>query len=239
MTRRLEVCVDDARGLDAAIAGGADRIELCGALSLGGLTPSPGLMRLAADAPVPVYAMIRPRAGGFVYDEADLRQMESDIRAAREAGLAGIVIGATFPDGRLDWQALRRLISVGPLPATLHRAIDLSPDLDEAVETAIALGFERVLSSGGEKIATDGLDALTRMAARAGERIVIMPGSGITAETVDVLLGRYPFRDIHASCSSPDLAAGEKERALGFAVSNPRRTDAEKVRALKARLSLS
>lgn len=236
MTRLLEVCVDNACGLDAAIAGGADRVELCSALCVGGLTPSPGLITLAAQAPIPVYAMIRPRAGGFVYGEPDLRQMEADIRAVEEAGLAGIVIGASRPDGRLDEVALARLLSVSRLPATLHRAIDLVPDLEEAVETAVALGFERILSAGGEKTAIGGLEALTRMVRVAEERIVIMPGSGINAETVEVILDRHPFGDIHASCASQDAAPGQRELALGFAVSAPRRTDPEKVRALKARL---
>ena len=98
----LEVCVEDAIGLQAAINGGAGRIELCSALGLGGLTPSPGLMAEAARSPIPVMAMIRPRAGGFVWSTEDLRQMKADIAAARTAGLAGVVLGASRPDGRLD-----------------------------------------------------------------------------------------------------------------------------------------
>ena len=98
----LEVCVDSAAGLDAAVAGGADRIELCSALDVGGLTPSAGLTRLAAGCGLPVFAMIRPRAGGFVFGAADVAVMQADIAAAREAGLAGVVLGASRPDGRLD-----------------------------------------------------------------------------------------------------------------------------------------
>ena len=93
----LEICVDGADGLIAAVAGGADRIELCSALALGGLTPSPGLMTLAARAPVPVYAMIRPRAGDFVFSPAEIDQMRREIDAVREAGLAGVVLGARVP----------------------------------------------------------------------------------------------------------------------------------------------
>jgi copper homeostasis protein len=234
MSRLLEVCVDDARGLEAAIAGGADRIELCSALSVGGLTPSPGLMALATGSPVPVYAMVRPRTGGFVYEDADLAQMEADIRAAERAGLAGVVIGASLPDGRLDEPALRRLLSVSRMPATLHRAIDLVPDPEAAVETAIALGFERILTSGGETTALQGIEVIRRMMTQARGRIAIMPGSGITTENVGVIIDQLGSTEIHASCSSADTVGSDKEIALGFAVASPRRTDVEKVRALKA-----
>ncbi len=236
MTRLLEVCVDDARGLEAAIEGGADRIELCSALAVGGLTPSPGLIRLAAEAPMPVYAMIRPRAGGFVYDAADLGQMERDIVRVAEAGLEGIVVGANRPDGTLDDDVLKRLLAVSHLPATLHRAIDLTPDPEAAVETAVTLGFERILSSGGEKTALEGLGMLERLARRAADRITIMPGSGISVENVEAFLESGLFREIHASCSSADAVGSAKELALGFAVASPKRTDAEKVRALRAQL---
>lgn len=233
----LEVCVDDARGLDAAVSGGADRIELCSALSVGGLTPSPGLMRIAAQAPVPVYAMIRPRAGGFAYGEADVRQMEADISAVREAGLDGIVVGASREDGALDEATLQRLLAVARMPATLHRAIDLAPDLAGAVETAISLGFERILTSGGMRTALEGLEGLKAMTGQAAGRIIIMPGSGITTENVGAVLEALDTREVHASCSSEDMAGGVRERELGFASASMRCTDSEKVRALKARLA--
>ncbi|HCO54934.1 MAG TPA: copper homeostasis protein CutC, partial [Pelagibacterium sp.] len=118
----LEICVDDAAGLAAAISGGADRIELCSSLALGGLTPTPGLMALAATSPIPVYAMIRPRAGDFVFSRDDVATMETDIDAARSAGLSGVVLGATHPDGRLDTAILERLVTrASGLGLTLHR----------------------------------------------------------------------------------------------------------------------
>lgn len=235
--RLLEVCVDDAAGLQAAIEGGADRIELCSALSVGGLTPSPGLMALAAEAPVPVHAMIRPRAGAFLYDEADLRQMENDIRTVAGFGLEGIVIGANHADGRLDEGALARLLSAAEgLPATLHRAIDLVPDVNAAVDLAVSLGFERILTSGGEKTALAGLERIAGMLARAAGRIEIMPGSGITVDTVGPILARLADVDIHASCSSPGAEEPENVLSLGFATGPQKRTDALKVRALKARM---
>ncbi len=125
----LEVCVDDAAGLDAAIAGGADRIELCSALTLGGLTPSAGLMAIAAGAAVPVYAMIRPRGGDFVFSSRELDQMRAEIDAVRSAGLAGVVLGASRPDGMLDGSMLQALAEHAKgLGLSLHRAFDCVPD---------------------------------------------------------------------------------------------------------------
>ena len=113
MTRiLLEVCIDDPEGLRAAQTGGADRLELCSALGLGGLTPSPALVAMAARDGIAALAMIRPRAGDFVWTEAEVRAMEADIAAAAEAGLAGVVLGAALPDGRLDEAVLARLVAV-------------------------------------------------------------------------------------------------------------------------------
>lgn len=237
-TRLLEVCVDDARGLEAAISGGADRIELCSALGVGGLTPSPGLMAIASAAPVPVYAMIRPRAGSFVFGPTDLDQMKGDIEAVRHHGLKGIVIGASLGDGRLDCDMLKVLLQAGSgLAGTLHRAIDLVPDFDEALEQAVHLGFERILTSGGARTALEGLSTLKMLSARARGRIEILPGSGINLETVGPILEALPDTEIHASCSIDDDEPAANVRALGFVNGSPRRTDAQTVRALKARIS--
>ena len=154
----LEVCVDSAEGLAAAIGGGADRIELCSSLELGGLTPSFGLMRFAARQPLPVYAMIRPRAGDFVFDANELAIMRDDIAMARESGLAGVVLGASRSDGRLDADMLAELVghSYG-MGLTLHRAFDCAgPDFGDALDLAIGLGFERILTSGGAASAVGG-----------------------------------------------------------------------------------
>nr|WP_316656000.1 copper homeostasis protein CutC [uncultured Gellertiella sp.] len=236
--RRLEVCVDDARGLRAAIAGGADRIELCSALASGGLTPSPGLMELAAAAPVPVVVMIRPRAGAFDVSPEDLGQMCADIRAVRSFGLSGIVVGASRPDGRLDQEVLEHVLDAAKgLPAVLHRAFDLVPDRSEALETAIRLGFVRVLTSGGSKTAPEGLSEIVDLVRKAAGRIEILPGSGINLQTVGPILDALPEVDIHASCSGPDAEPLAGVRALGFLDGAARRTDEAIVRALKARIS--
>lgn len=232
----LEVCVDSPQSLAAAIAGGADRIELCAALETGGLTPSPGLMALAAKSPIPVYAMIRSRPGDFVFDDADVATLLADIDAARAAGLAGVVLGANRRDGALDRDVLSRLAGHAKgLGMTLHRAFDLAgPDFAPAVDLAVELGFERILTSGGETTALKGLDALAACFDHARGRIVIMPGSGVNLDTVGAIKARLPLREIHSSCSVAVDAPAGKALELGFVALRPKHTDAGIVRKMKA-----
>ncbi len=231
----VEVCVDTPEGLAAALAGGADRIELCAALGLGGLTPSLGFMRLAARAGVPVHVMIRPRAGGFVYTADELAVMAADIAMARDCGLAGIVFGASLPDGRLNAAAMAPLIGgAGGLSLTLHRVFDLVPEAGEALETAVALGFHRILTSGGESVAAAGVVRLVALQRQAAGRIIILPGAGITARTVAALAPMRP-EEVHASCSVARVVAG-RAVDLGFGPGVERVTDAAMVRALRAAL---
>ena len=232
----LEVCVDDPAGLAEAIAGGADRIELCAALSLGGLTPSLGLMQLAAQSGALCYPIIRPRAGDFSYTVAEIGVMCADIRAARQAGLKGVVLGASHPDGRLNEAALRVLLDEATgLDTTLHRCIDLTPNKSEAVAIAKALGFRRILTSGGALTAAEGAETLAAMMQAAGQDLIIMPGSGVSLETLPKL-SHLPLREIHASCASP-LPSGGEARAFGFQSGTEKRTDRAKVAALKAALA--
>lgn len=231
----LEVCVEDVQGLQAAIAGGAGRIELCSALALGGLTPSPGLMHEAARSPVPVMAMIRPRAGAFVWSTEDLRQMKADIAAARSAGLAGVVLGASRPDGRLDeWMLTALLDEADGMDTTLHRCFDLTPDKPQAIESAISLGFRRILTSGGAPSAPEGAGVLHALIRQAEARITLMPGAGITPETLHTLAS-LPLREVHASCSMP-VKEQPDVAALGFGPETRRVTSEKAVRALVAAL---
>ncbi|WP_210526718.1 copper homeostasis protein CutC [Rubellimicrobium arenae] len=223
----LEVCVADPESLEAAVAGGAQRIELCSALELGGLTPSPGLMRRAAEAPVPVYCLVRSRSGDFVYGPADIAAMRADIAEVRRLGLAGVVIGASRPDGSLDEKALADLSeAAGPLGRTLHRAIDLAPDLGAATDTAVRLGFERVLSSGGQRTAPDGIEGLRRIHGTARGRLKVMAGSGVTPANVEALLRAVAVDEVHSSCSVAHPVEGPAAIRLGFAEATRRRTDA-------------
>lgn len=231
----LEVCVDSAEGLVAAIAGGADRIELCSALELGGLTPTPGMIALARNCPIPVHALIRPRGGDFVFSPDDAEQMLGDIAAVRAAGLAGVVLGASLADNRLDSALLGRLVKVSSgLSLTLHRAFDLVPDLVEAVETAVGLGFSRILTSGGAARAAEGVTRLQATIAAARGRIGILPGSGITAANAAALVKATGVREVHASCSKTIAGGSAAAQQLGFAEPTRRATDVEAVSALKA-----
>lgn len=204
----LEVCVDTIAGAEAAIAGGAGRIELCSALSEGGLTPSVGAMQAAARFGVPVYAMIRPRAGSFDFSAAEIAVMIADIGAARRAGLAGVVLGGQATGGRLDTDSLEAMVSAaGPMGKTLHRVIDVVPDPLEALDQAIKLGFERVLTSGQAASADAGQDLIAKMVAQAAGRISVMPGGGLTPDRVGDVLARTGATEAHASCSVPVKAA--------------------------------
>ena len=229
----LEICVDSPAGLAAAIEGGADRIELCAALALGGLTPSPGLVRLAASAPVPVFAMIRPRAGSFVFGPDDEAAMHADIAHVRAANLAGVVLGASRPGGALDVAMLSRLLaSAGPLGRTLHRAFDLTSDLDAALDQAIALGFHRVLTSGGAPAVAGGLPAVTAAVARGRGRIAIMAGGGVRPALVPALR-QAGVTELHASCRAP-APADAQALAFGFGMPGWGETDVTRVRALRS-----
>lgn len=232
---RLEVCVDTAEGLAEAVAGGADRIELCAALALGGLTPSAGLIALAARCGVPVMAMIRPRAGDFVWSEVEVAMMEAEIAAVRAAGLQGVVLGASRPDGRLDWTVLQRLAAAAQgLELVLHRCIDLTPDLGEALEQAISLGFHRILTSGGERTAEAGAARIAALVKQAVGRIAVMPGSGVNPGNAPMLKG-LGISEIHASCSASTSVSGRAVE-MGFAPPVQRPTAADQVRALRKAL---
>lgn len=229
----LEVCVDTLAGLAAAVEGGADRIELCTGLALGGLTPSAGFIVAAAGCAVPVMAMIRPRAGDFCWSQAELRAMEADIETVRDAGLAGVVLGASLPDGQLDLAALRRLTAAAApgLDLTLNRCFDLVPDMGAALEAAVALGFRRILTSGGAATAAEGSARIKALVLQAAGRISIMPGAGVSATNAATLIG-LGLSELHGSCSTGVPVAG-RGVDLGFGPASERRTDAAKVRALK------
>lgn len=235
---KLEVCVADPQSLAAAIAGGAERIELCSALELGGLTPLPGLMALARESGIETYALVRPRSGDFVFDAHDEAAMLHDIDAVRAAGLAGVVLGANHSDGRLDDRLLARLLAhASGLGSTLHRAIDLVPDFAEATETAIALGFDRILTSGGAPTVLEGLGQLALAHATAAGRIKVMAGSGVRPDNVLEILAAVPVDEVHSSCAGTPGPSADGAVRLGFAARTKRHTDAAVVRAFRETLA--
>lgn len=237
MSILLEVCVDSPEGLAAAIAGGANRVELCAALDLGGLTPPPGMMALAARAPIPVYAIIRPRAGNFVFDADNEAAMLADIDAARVMGLAGVVIGASRPDMTLNLPMLERLMArADGLGVTLHRAFDLVPDPFEAIEQAVELGVERILTSGLQVSASESIDLIAQLVERAGDRVSIMPGGGINLSTVEQVVRGTGVHEVHSSCRRPVEATDQKAIAFGFQAPVSYMTDIDIVRKMRGLL---
>lgn len=195
-------------------------------------------MAIAARAAIPVHALIRPRAGHFTYSKDEIAVMEADIHAVREAGLAGVVIGATTMDAALDIDAIRRLIKVAEgLDLTLHRAIDVVADMEAALDLAIELGFSRVLTSGGARHAEEGLAVIKRLARHGAGCISIMPGGGVRPENAGLFLAVPEIRELHASCSQADMGQ-DRLVELGFEDQSVRRTDADTVRRLKVSMGM-
>ena len=235
----LEICADAPAGVAAAVAGGADRVELVSALSVGGLTPSPGFMRFAKESGIPTVAMIRPRAGSFVYSEDEISLMLQDIAEARSHKLAGVVLGVAKPDGALDIDVLNRLVdAAGPVQVCLHRVFDLTPDPFAAIDQAIEIGFERILTSGQKASVPEGLELLVKLQAYAGDRISIMPGGGITLQNVGQIIRATGITEIHASCTRPGPPAEEDFVRFGFAPAGPMRVvDPEAVAEMRRMLA--
>lgn len=201
MSYQLEVCVDNIESIPTAIRAGATRIELCSSLALGGLTPSAGFMHLARTASsVPVYAMIRPRQGDFLFNEAELEIMLADIRAAKAARLDGIVIGVLTAEGDVDTAVCQRLIEeAGEMGVTFHRAIDQCRDAQQALEDVIRLGCERILTSGLKSTAEQGIDTIASLHQQAGDRIRIMAGAGVNENNAARIMQQTGISEIHLS----------------------------------------
>ncbi len=195
----FEVCAVNIQSALAAQRAGAHRIELCSALDVGGLTPSLGLIRAAVRAlEIPVHVLIRPREGDFCYSDIELEIMLEDIRLCREAGAAGVVVGALTEEGLLDLPKMRAMKAAAEgLEATCHRAFDFTPDPAEALEQLIEMGFGRVLSSGQADTAFEGRFLLQELVIQADNRIAVMPGAGINAENIKAIAAVSGAVDFH------------------------------------------
>ncbi len=206
MNYNVEVCIDNLESLHLAIEGGANRIELCSSLALGGLTPSFGMMKQAAKlSTIPIYAMIRPRQGDFLYDEDDVESMLYDIDAAAEAGLQGIVFGILTAEGSIDMNKCARIVNhakLNGLGVTFHRAIDQCHDHHQALENIIELGCERVLTSGLASNALAGADVIAEMVQLAKGRVSIMAGAGLSSENVEAIVTQTLVKEVHLSGKS-------------------------------------
>lgn len=197
----LEVCVDSPESAVAAERGGADRLELCGHLLTGGVTVDEWLYRAVREkTDLPVRVLIRPRFGDFCYSQDEFDMMKHQVEWFRNMGAEGIVIGCLQPDGSLDMERMKRLIDLsGDMKLTLHRAFDVCRDPYEALEQAIELGIDTVLTSGQEKDACTGIDCLKKLQYQAAGRITIMAGAGVSARVIPKLYEKAGIRTFHMS----------------------------------------
>ncbi len=197
----LEIACNSAASALAAQAGGADRIELFENLEQGGTTPSHGTLAVARERlRIPLFVLIRPRPGDFHYDALEAEIMLRDIAVCRQLGCDGVVIGALDADGAVDLPLCRELVAAaGPMGITFHRAFDAARDLPVALEDVVALGCERILSSGGQASALQGSTVLAALVRQAGARIALMAGAGLSAGNIAEVATRSGCRQLHAS----------------------------------------
>ena len=236
MTRPiLEIAANSLGSALAAQEGGADRVELCDNLGEGGTTPSYGTIAGARDRlRIPLYVLIRPRTGDFCYDAAELEVMLRDIESCVKLGCDGVVIGALDTEGDVDETTCRELIAAaGSLGTTFHRAFDAARDQARALDSIIALGCERVLTSGGEVDALTGAERIAGFVRQAGSRLKVMAGAGIDAGNIHEVAARSKAHEFHGSGrairSSPSLHRNDRLRGLEL---NWWETDPAKVRAM-------
>jgi copper homeostasis protein len=195
----VEACVQTIASAEMAERTGADRIELCAALELGGVTPGAGMLRaVRARVGLPLHVLIRPRTGDFAYPDAEIEAMVDEVREARRAGADGIVTGVLEPGGVLNMRATARLVeAAGPLPVTFHRAFDRVLNQYHALEALTGLGVARVLTSGGAGTAIEGVPMLAGLVRAAAGRIVVLAGGGVRAAGVTRLVSETGVTEVH------------------------------------------
>lgn len=197
----LEICVDSPHSALAAERGGADRLELCASLFDGGTTPSAGMIATVRSlVKIDLCVMVRPRSGDFCYSADEFAAMQRDIAIAKQLRADGIAFGILNPNGTVDVTRCRQLLHhIRPLKATFHRAFDMSRDLPQSLEDIIALGFDRVLTSGGAQKVLDAIPVVRRLREIAENRIALMIGSGIRSDNARELILQTGVRELHAS----------------------------------------
>lgn len=237
----LEICAGSVESAIAARDGGAQRIELCAALEIGGITPSAGLIAEARKVEgIGMNVIIRPRGGDFLYNENEIACMEKDICTCKRLGADGVVIGALTAEGDIDTATCKRLIAAADgMSVTFHRAFDMCRDPREALEELIELGCDRVLTSGQAATAEAGIPLLKELTEQAAGRIIIMPGCGVNSGNAAKILQATGTTEIHASARK-NVGSGMIFRHRGVSMGNPdsdeyarKETDADEVRAIK------
>lgn len=241
----IEVCVDSVAGVLAAERGGAHRAELCADLLEGGTTPSPGMLATALErSDLDICVLVRPRGGDFLYTDLEFETMTRDIEAVKTAGAAGVVLGTLDRHGDIDIERTRDLVArARPMQVTFHRAFDMTRDPHAALETLVELGVDRILTSGQRESASDGLELLTELVARAGDRIVVMPG-GLNETNIRQVAETTGARELHFAARSRVQSGMEyRNRDCGMGSGEPLdefehwETDVDLVRRFAAALS--
>jgi len=209
-TITFELCAETLDACLVAREGGADRIELCSALSEDGLTPSHALIRAAVQrSGLPVYVLLRPRGGDFLYDEVEFALMQEDLLHARDLGVSGFALGILRGNGRVDVERTRELVELAaPLEVTFHRAFDVTPSLEEALEDVISAGCRRLLTSGGERDVVAGSASLARLVRRAAGRIEVAAGGGLRLENAASVARVTKGSSFHGSVRRKVTASG-------------------------------
>jgi copper homeostasis protein len=197
----FELCVETLPAAQAAEQGGADRIELCERLDIGGVTPGEKLISTTIQTlSIPVHVLIRPRGGDFMYSSGDFDLIRQQIQWVRQAGAAGVALGVLLADGRVDVERSRELVEMArPMRVTFHRAFDRAPDLDEALEAVIRTGADCLLTSGGEPDVLAGVKHLKRLVIQSSNRIQIMAGGGLKLASMVEVLEQTGLRCLHGS----------------------------------------
>lgn len=247
MAAILEVCVDSLASARAAIAGGADRLELCSALAVGGLTPYTALLQqIRAESNIPIRCLMRLRAGDFLYDPEQIEMMAQQILQLRQAGADGFVIGCLTADGDLDREAILPLLQAAEgCGLTLHRCIDVSRDPCKTYLDAQAMGFDTVLTSGAAANCLQGMETISRLLQlqqrHRGPQVLI--GAGVNAQVIEAFRARFPQANAFHMSGKADLESGMRFRREGVPMGIPgldewhiQQTDADRVRA--ARLAI-
>ena len=238
MNYRIEIATTDFTTTKASVAGGADRIELCAAISEGGITPSHGMIKVCREEfDVEIFPIIRPRAGDFLYSEEEYEIMRKDVLLCKQIGCDGVVIGSLQKDGSVDIRRTGKLVELAyPLEVTFHRAFDRCKEPLMALEQLVEIGCNRILTSGQKPAAPDGIELIAQLVKAADERIVIMPGSGIRKENIKLLAEKTGAAEFHSSLRSSQKTnmhflhpafAGSEESYFNPSI------DPEEVRALR------